>query len=230
MTEFIDVRFNKVIKSSYCQIAGQIGKVGTPTQASDLLLHHHQNPWPFCISSTSTPFARLKRIPTMIYPSLFPALKLHLHLNTSLGSRCTALQRGEEVGDVIPRMPVETSPQPLLVEEVSNQTDRATEHEETVEHTHAEVVLSLLRGESTAVADEVHEADGNATVNVENQVILLGSSDALDGKSIVEKLGAGEVLLDELLDELDTEIGVVPRLDPVANTGNWKLLAADPTK
>lgn len=117
-------------------------------------------------------------------------------------------------------MPVETSPQPLLVEEVSNQTNRTTEHEETVEDTHAEVVLSLLRGESTAVAHEVDEADSNATINVEDKVVLLGRGHTLDRKSVVEELSAGEVLLDELLDELDTEIGVVPRLDPVTDTGD----------
>lgn len=117
-------------------------------------------------------------------------------------------------------MPVKTSPKPLLVEEMSNQTNAAAEHEETVEHTHAEVVFGLLGRESTAVAHEVNEADGNASVDVEDKVVLLRGGDRLDGKSIVEQLGAGEVLLDELLDELDTEIGVVPRLDPVANTGD----------
>ena len=175
----------------------------------------------FVSPAPARPFARLKRNPTMIYPFLFPVQKLHLHLNTSLSSRCAALGKGgEEVGDVIPRMPVKTGPQPLLVEEVSNQTNRTTEHEKTVEHTHAEVVLSLLGRESAAVAHQVNEADGNATVDVENEVVLLGGCHALNGKSVVEKLAAGEVLLDELLDELDTEIGVVPRLDPVTNTGD----------
>jgi hypothetical protein len=117
-------------------------------------------------------------------------------------------------------MPVETSPQPLLVEEVGNQTDRATKHEQTVEDTHLQVVLSLLSGESTTVADEVNEADSNASVDVENEVVLLGRCDALDSQGVVEQLCAGEVLLNVLLDELDTEIGVVAGLDPVADTGD----------
>lgn len=103
---------------------------------------------------------------------------LQANLNTALSTwRTTRLQRRQQVGDVIPRMPVKASAQPLLVEEVSNQTDTSAENEETVEHTHLQVVLSLLVGESTTVADKVNKADSNATVNVENQVVLLGRCD-----------------------------------------------------
>ena len=124
-------------------------------------------------------------------------------------------------------MPVQTGPQPLLVKEMGNQTDAAAEHEQTVEDTHFQVVLSLFGSEGTSAADKVHEADSNATINVEDEVVLLGSCDRLDGQSVIEELGAREVLLDVLLDELDTEIGVVTRLDPVADTGNCRLLDID---
>ena len=144
---------------------------------------------------------------------------LQANLNTALGTwRATSLQGGQEVGDVIPRMPVQASAQPLLVEEVSNQTDTSAKDEETVEDTHLQVVLSLLLGEGTTVAYKIDEADSDATVNVENQVVLLRCCDRLDSQRVVEQLGAGEVLLDVLLDELDTKIGVVAGLDPVANT------------
>jgi hypothetical protein len=145
-----------------------------------------------------------------------PVIILQGDLNTALST--TLLQRGEEVGDVVPWMPVKTSAQPLLVEEMGNETDTSAEDEETVEDTHLQVVLSLLGGEGPAVADKVHEADSNAAVNVENQVVLLRCCHRLDGERIVEQFGAGEVLLNVLLDELDTEIGVVAGLDPVANT------------
>lgn len=124
-------------------------------------------------------------------------------------------------------MPVKASAQPLLVEEVSNQTDTSAENEETVEHTHLQVVLSLLVGESTAVADKVNKADRNATVNVEDEVVLLGCRYRLNSKRVVEQLGAGEVLLDVLLDELDTKIGVVAGLDSVANTRDCDMLAIE---
>jgi hypothetical protein len=120
---------------------------------------------------------------------------------------------GEEVGDVVPGVAVETSAQSLLVEEVGNQTDGATKDEQTVEHTHLKVVLSLLGGEGTAVAE---------TVNVEDEVVLLAGGDGLDGDGVVEKLGGGEVGLAELLDERDTKIGVVARLDTVTDTGDYE--------
>jgi len=115
-------------------------------------------------------------------------------------------------------MPVKSSTQPLLVKEMGNQTDASAEDEETVEDTHLQVVFSLLIGEGTTVANEINEADSNATVNVENQVVFLGCCHRLDSERIVEELGAGEVLLDVLLDKFDTEIGVVAGLDPMANT------------
>ena len=130
------------------------------------------------------------------------------------------LERWEEVSDVIPRMAVQTSAQSLLVKEVSNQTDGATQNEETIENTHLEVVLGLLGAEGTTVAQEIHKADSNAAVDVEDQVVLLGGGHSLDSDGVVEKLVAGEVLHGELLDKLDTEIGVVTRLDSVANTRN----------
>lgn len=123
-------------------------------------------------------------------------------------------------------MAVKTGAQALLVKVVGNETDGATEHEQTVEDAHAHVVLALLGGEGTAVAEEVNKADSDTAVDVEDQVVLLGGGDGLNGDSVIEQLGAGEVLLDELLDELDTEIGVVAGLDLVANTGDKLVLLA----
>jgi hypothetical protein len=90
-----------------------------------------------------------------------------------------------------------------------NETNAATQNEQAVEHTHLQVVLSLLWGESTAVAHKVNKADSNAAVNVKDEVVLLRCCDALNGESIVKELGAWEVLLHELFDELNTEIGVI---------------------
>jgi len=117
-----------------------------------------------------------------------------------------------------------------LVQEVSNETDGATENEKSVEHAHLQVVLCLFRRESTAVTHEIDEADSNATVDVQDQVVLLRGCDGLDCEGIVEQLGGGEVALDELLDELDTEIGVVARLDPVADTRDCKISASQHPK
>lgn len=117
-------------------------------------------------------------------------------------------------------MSVEAGPQPLLVEEVSDETDASAEDEKTIENTHFKVVLGLFIGESTAIAHKVNKADGNAAVDVQNQVVLLRCCHSLDGKSIVEHLGAREVGLNIVFNKLDTKIGVVSGLDPVADTGD----------
>jgi hypothetical protein len=173
-----------------------------------------------CLPRSKRPYWSNTKRPEPDIPFAFSSIiTLQADLNTALGTRrTTSLQRGQEVGDVVPGMSVKTSAQPLLVEEMGNQTDTSAEDEESVQDTHLEVVLGLLVGEGTAVADKVNEADSNATVDVEDEVVLLRSSHGLDSKGVVEQLGAGEVLLDVLLDELDTEIRVVAGLDPVANT------------
>jgi hypothetical protein len=60
---------------------------------------------------------------------------------------------------------------------MGNETDTSAKNEETVEDTHLEVILSLLASERPTVTDEVNEADSDAAVNVENQVILLRCCD-----------------------------------------------------
>ena len=159
--------------------------------------------------------------PTTLSNNLFD--RVGGDLDTRGLARSVALGHlGEEVGDVVPGVTVETGTKSLLVEEVGNQTNGATKDEQTVEHTHLKVVLSLLGGEGTAVAEKVDEADGDSTVNVEDKVVLLAGGDGLDGNGVVEELGGGEVGLAELLDERDTEIGVVARLDTVTDTGDYE--------
>jgi len=127
-------------------------------------------------------------------------------------------------------MSVETGAQSLLIEVMGNQTDAASEDEEAVEHAHAEVVLRLFRGEGAAVAEQVDEADGHATVDVKDQVVLLGGGDRLHSDGVIEQFVGGEVLGDEFLDELDAEIRVGSRFDTVTNTRDWIRLASKAQK
>jgi hypothetical protein len=162
-----------------------------------------------------------KIAPTTLSSNLFD--RVGGDLDTRGLARGVALGHlGEEVGDVVPGVTVETGAQSLLVEEVGNQTDGATKDEQTVEHTHLKVILSLLGGEGATVTEKVDEADGDGTIDVEDKVVLLAGGNGLDGNSVIEELGGGEVGLAELLDERDTEIGVVARLDTVADTRDFE--------
>lgn len=158
--------------------------------------------------------------PTCSFPST--SLSLHADLNSAFVTRASRGKRGQEVGDIIPRMPVETSTQSLLIEIMRNQADAPTKNEESVEHTHVEVVLGFLGAESSTIAQEINEADCNATVDVEDEVVLLGGRDGLDGDSVVEEFVRWEVLGDEFLDEFDTEIRVGAGFDSVANAGDCR--------
>jgi len=91
-------------------------------------------------------------------------------------------------------MSVQTSPQSLLIEVVGNQTDATTQDEQAVQDAHSEVILSLLRGEGATVAEEIDKADGDAAVNVENQVVFLRGGDGLNGDGVVKELVRSKVL------------------------------------
>jgi hypothetical protein len=73
----------------------------------------------------------------------------------------------------IPGMSVKTSSQSLLIQEMSNQTNGTTENEKTVENTHAKIFFGFFWSKGTAVADKINKADGDTSIDVENQVVLL---------------------------------------------------------
>jgi hypothetical protein len=115
---------------------------------------------------------------------------------------------------------VQTGTQALLVEEMRNKTDRSTQDEKTVEDTHLKVVFGLLGAECAGVAEKVDKADSDAAVNIKNEVVLFASRNGLNSEGVVEQFGGGEIGKTVLLDKRDTEIGVVARLDTVADTRN----------
>ena len=84
--------------------------------------------------------------------------------------------------------------------------------------THLDVLVRLLGRERPAVAEQVDEADRDAAVDVQDELVLLRRRHLLDCERIVEQTVRGEVLADVLLDELDTKIRVVDALDLVADT------------
>src|SRR4051812_46437244 len=98
-----------------------------------------------------------------------------------------------------------------------DETNASSQDKQAVQNTHVEVVLCLFRAERTAVPQQVYEADRDATVNIQNEVVLLRGRHRLNGQGIVEELVARELGEDVLLDEFHTQIRVVPRLDSVAN-------------
>ena len=117
-------------------------------------------------------------------------------------------------------MPVKARPQTFLIQEMRNQADAPAQHEQSIEHPHVQVVFGFLWGESAAVAKQVDEADGNAAVDVEDEVVLFGGGDGFDGDGVIEEFGVGEIFMDKVFDKLDTEIGVLPGFDAVAYAGD----------
>lgn len=71
-------------------------------------------------------------------------------------------------------MPVEGRPQSLLVQVVTNETDTSSKNEERVESTDLHVFFSLFRVESARRPEKINEGDSNATIDVENEGVLLG--------------------------------------------------------
>lgn len=145
-------------------------------------------------------------------------------------------------------MPVQGLFEQLLIQEVPNESDRSSEDEETVEGASLEVLGRLLLGEGTRAVEEIAEGGGDASVDVEDERVLLGGGDVLDTESVVhggtgkrwerkrrrvsyysskprgrtkDSLG-GEGVVNKVLEELDSEIGVGLGLDLVTDTGDWR--------
>mmetsp|Transcript_13165 Transcript_13165/g.52746 ORF Transcript_13165/g.52746 Transcript_13165/m.52746 type:complete len:1108 (+) Transcript_13165:373-3696(+) len=122
-----------------------------------------------------------------------------------------------DVGDVVPGVAVEGLFEALLVEVVADEADGAAEDEEAVEAAVGDELVGFLDGEGAAVPEEIDEADGDAAVDVEDEVRALGGRDLFDAEREVEGRGLGEVFFGEVLDDDDAHVGVLERLDAVAD-------------
>jgi hypothetical protein len=141
-------------------------------------------------------------------------------------------------------MSVERLLESLLVKVMTNETDRSSEDEESVECTDGEVLSGLLWGEGTRALEEIAEACCDSTVDVEDEGlrcgilsqlpclsaskkqacthILLRACNLLNGNSVVKSIARWELLLGESLDKLDSEIRVIDALDLVSDTRDCK--------
>ena len=140
---------------------------------------------------------------------------VHLSNDTGLHD----IGHGDE--NIVGGVAVQRRAETLLVEMVADEADAAPEHEETVKRSNADVLLCLVSAKGAAVSQEIHEADSDTAIDVENEGILLGGGDLLDSKGIVEQRVAGEILANVVLDELDAQIGVVDALDLVPDTADY---------
>ena len=134
---------------------------------------------------------------------------LHTHLHSAFVARFTLPKAGKQIGDIVPRMPIQASPQALLIKVMCNQTNASAQHEQTVQDTHAEVVFRLFLAECATVAEKVNEADGDTSVHIENQIVFLRGGDRFHSNGVIEHLALGEVGLYKVLDKFYPEIGVV---------------------
>ena len=146
---------------------------------------------------------------------------MHLHslVHLSHDTRLHNISHGDE--NVISGVAVQRSAETLLVEMVADEADAAPEDEETVEGANADVLVCFISAKGATVSQEINEADGNAAINVEDESVLLGSGDLLDGQSVIKQRVTGEVLANVVLDELNAQIRIVDALDLVADTADY---------
>ena len=72
--------------------------------------------------------------------------------------------------DIVSRVAVERCAQPLLVKMVANETDATAKNKETVEGSNLDVLVSFLASERATITEQIDEADGNATIDVEDEL------------------------------------------------------------
>ena len=79
-------------------------------------------------------------------------------------------------------MAVQRRAQTLLVQVVPDEPDAASEHEQAVQRADLDVLLRLLLRERARVSEEVDEADGDAAVDVEDELKAYVRKNAMGGQ------------------------------------------------
>lgn len=77
-----------------------------------------------------------------------------------------------------------------------------------------------MNAQSTGIAQEIDETNGDTAIDVEDERILLRRGDVFDGESVIQSRRSREMLLYKLLDEFDSEIRVRFRFDLVTDAGD----------
>lgn len=142
-------------------------------------------------------------------------------------------------------MSVEALLQALLIHVMADETDASSQDEQRVDGANVDVLLSFLARsspinifniqsktfkdlprESAAISQHVDEAGGNDTVDIQDQVRLLAGCDLLNLQSVFKHGLGREVLQDEFLDDLHTNIRIIDGLDAVTDAHDQLTLLA----
>mmetsp|Transcript_20731 Transcript_20731/g.41867 ORF Transcript_20731/g.41867 Transcript_20731/m.41867 type:complete len:479 (+) Transcript_20731:100-1536(+) len=126
--------------------------------------------------------------------------------------------------DVLMRVTIEALLQTPLIYEVANEPDATSEDEEPVENAVFNVLVGFLTCEGTAVAEQVHEARGDAPIDVEDEVGLLPRCNSLDFECVLKQRGIFEFFQSEVFDDFHTLVWVLERFNLVTNARNQLLL------
>jgi len=70
---------------------------------------------------------------------------------------------------IIPGVSIQSLLQSLLIQEMTNETDRSAQHKYGIHSAVVDVIRRLFFCERAAMFQQVHEAHGNAAVHVQNQ-------------------------------------------------------------
>lgn len=73
--------------------------------------------------------------------------------------------------DVVRGVAVQRRAEALLVEVVPDEPDAAPKYEQTVKRADLDVLVRLIRGERSTVTEQVDKADGDATIDVQDELM-----------------------------------------------------------
>jgi len=91
-------------------------------------------------------------------------------LHPSQDSRVAHISHVDE--DIVRRMTVQRCPQPLLIQMVADESDTPSKHEQPIQGSNLDVLLGFLRRKCARVTEEIDKADGNATVDIQDELGL----------------------------------------------------------
>lgn len=105
----------------------------------------------------------------------------------------------------------------FVTNQLTNEAYTSAKDKETVDGPDFDVLLRLFPREAPAIPEHIDKGTSDNSIDVENEIGLLGRRDLLDFQRVQHQGLGGETLEDVFLDQLDSHVRIVDGFDSVAD-------------
>ena len=93
--------------------------------------------------------------------------------DTALASAASDPNSGLSLKQHVIKILSHLSPKKLEVKTLTDETDSSAQNEKPVQYSDINVLLSFFSGEASAISEEIHDREGNDSIDIQNEVWFL---------------------------------------------------------